>query len=120
MVTWSWPRPDADRYVHERWGARAHRKHARCTRIAQALIAHCARTRPAGQDALLRGDAVEVEDPERPGSRLYTWKEYENNNKTALRSVLEDESGTAAFHDNLDLDWGFARTATALTASSSS
>jgi hypothetical protein len=63
---------------------------------------------------------VEVEDPERPGSRLYTWKEYENTDKTKLRSVLEDDTGAAGFHDNLDLDWGFARTDTARTASSSS
>ena len=63
---------------------------------------------------------MEVEDPERPGSRLYTWKEYESNDKTKLRSVLEDDTGAAGFHDNLDLDWGFARTDTARTASSSS
>ncbi len=121
-VRWSWPRLDADRYAHEHCGAhaRAHRKHAHCARIAQALLAYCARTRRAGQDALLRGDAVEVEDPQRPGSRLYTWKVYENTDKTKLRSVLEDDTGAAGFHDNLDLDWGFARTDTARTASSSS
>jgi hypothetical protein len=63
---------------------------------------------------------VEVEDPERPGSRLSTWKEYESTDKTKLRSVLEDDSGAAGFYDNQDLDWGFARTDTARTASSSS
>jgi hypothetical protein len=68
------------------------------------------------QEALADGDAEEVEDPARPGRKLYCWKEFENSERTAIRKVLENENATGALSDAIDLDFGFERTsAKALT-----
>jgi len=71
------------------------------------MFLHCCAA--CAQEALQDGDAEEVEDPARAGRKLYCWREFENSERTALRKVLENESGTAALNDAIDLDFGFER-----------
>ena len=71
------------------------------------MFLHCCAG--CAQEALQDGDAEEVEDPARAGRKLYCWREFENSERTALRKVLENESGTGALNDAIDLDFGFER-----------
>jgi hypothetical protein len=71
------------------------------------MFLHCCAG--CAQEALQDGDAEEVEDPARPGRKLYCWKEFENSEWTALRKVLENENATGTLCDAIDLDFGFER-----------
>ena len=88
------------------------------------MVGQCGGNVELFQEALRKGDVVEVVDPKRPGAKLYQWRQYKSLEATALNRSAEKEGtgqgtdeGTGedsvpdfSLFDVLDVDFALAVT----------
>ena len=73
------------------------------------MVGQCGGNVALFQEALKKGDVVEVVDPKRPAAKLYQWRQYRSTEATAVSRTAEKEnSGDAevdfSMFESLDLD----------------